>query len=134
MSSHRDTTPHPAHGASPSPFAAVAGIAALVFAFLFITTCIRRRRAMKFDRDVAAAAAVAAAESQAIRPYDDDDDDVFTVAPRAQGGGYSYAPGKVCSSPLVHPYNTCASLLISHLARTRRWPNTIHIRMLLQVS
>lgn len=52
---------------------------------------------MKFDRDVAAAAAIAAAESQAIQPFDDDDDDdVFTGAPRAQGGGYGYAPGKVC--------------------------------------
>lgn len=50
---------------------------------------------MKFDRDVAAAAAAAAAESHAVQPFDDDDDDVFTGAPRAQGGGYGYAPGKV---------------------------------------
>ena len=50
---------------------------------------------MKFDRDVAAAAAAAAAESHAIQPFDDDDDDVFTGAPRAQGSGYGYAPGKV---------------------------------------
>ena len=51
---------------------------------------------MKFDRDVAAAAAAAAAESHAVQPFDDDDDDdVFTGAPRAQGGVYGYAPGKV---------------------------------------
>ncbi len=80
---------------SPAPFIAVAGLAAAVFAFLLITTCIRRRRAMKFDRDVAAAAAAAAAESHAVQPFDDDDDDVFTGASRPQGGGYGYAPGKV---------------------------------------
>jgi hypothetical protein len=75
---------------------AIAGLAVVVLGFLFITTCIRRRNAMKFDRDVAAAAAIAAAESQAVQPFDDDDDDdVFGGAPRARGGGYSYAPGKV---------------------------------------
>lgn len=57
---------------------------------------------MKFDRDVAAAAAVAAAESHAIQPFDDDDDDVFTGAPRAQGGGYGYAPGKVGLRLICH--------------------------------
>lgn len=60
---------------------------------------------MKFDRDVAAAAAVAAAESHAVQPFDDDDDDdVFTSAPRAQGPGYSYAPGKVSLVSFHIPY------------------------------
>lgn len=47
----------------------MAGLAAVVLIFALITTCIRRRRARKFDRDVAEAAAAAAREAEAADPF-----------------------------------------------------------------
>ena len=64
----------------------------LILAFLLISTCIRRRRAQKFDRDVAEAAAHAAATSHNVDPDLDDDDALGHL-----GGGfgaYGHTPSK----------------------------------------
>ena len=64
-------------GAVAGVFAAV-GVVALILFIVFITNEVRRRRAKKFDREVAEAAAEAAASGH--RPQDFDDDDFgYTV-------------------------------------------------------
>ncbi len=57
----------------------VVGLIGLVLVIALGTNAIRRRRAKRFDADVAAAAAEAAATSN--YPFDDDD---------TRGGGYGY--------------------------------------------
>jgi len=61
------------------------GIAGLIVAFIILTTCIRRRRARRFDIDVAEAAAQAAATSH-VNPALDDDDYPYP------DGGYGARP------------------------------------------
>ncbi|KAF8518148.1 hypothetical protein BU17DRAFT_91272 [Hysterangium stoloniferum] len=63
----------------------VVGIAGLIVAFILVTTCVRRRRARRFDRDVAEAAAQAAATSH-VNPALDDDDYPYP------DGGYGARP------------------------------------------
>ncbi|CAL1703073.1 unnamed protein product [Somion occarium] len=55
----------------------VVGIIALVIIFALITNAVRRRKAKKFDRDVAEAAAEAAAQAHGAPGFDIDDDHEF---------------------------------------------------------
>ncbi|KAI6128047.1 hypothetical protein EDD17DRAFT_1626495 [Pisolithus thermaeus] len=61
----------------------VVGLIGLALLILIITTAIRRRRAVKFDKEIAAAAADAAAAPRF--PFDDYSD------PSGGGGGYGYS-------------------------------------------
>lgn len=76
----------------------VVGVAALIVAFIVITTCLRRRRAREFDREVAEAAA----HSQAIDPNALDDDYAATSGYGGAGTKSVASHGTMMQDPLQH--------------------------------
>lgn len=81
----------------------IAGVIGIVLAFLLITTCIRRRRARKFDRAVSEAAAEAAATN--ADPFLGENDDAgYRGAAwdprRRSSAGFGY--GKLHDDPFGH--------------------------------
>lgn len=79
----------------------MAGVIGLVLVFLLVTTCIRRRKAAKFDRDVAEAAAAAAAAS--ANPFYEDEEDRAGVGaswdPRRTSTAYGQGYGRIGDDP-----------------------------------
>ena len=82
----------------------VGGVIALVLAFLLVTTCIRRRKAAQFDRDVAEAAAAAAAAN--ANPFYEDEEDRAGVGaswdPRRTSATYGQGYGRIGDDPYAY--------------------------------